>query len=81
MSAWCSSGYYFGINFLELETGALMVKQALMSNVFDMSEVGGGMVIGRVGHLSVHEQKKLRVEFVPVHQISGGYQISVGFNN
>jgi hypothetical protein len=59
MSAWCSSGYYFGINFLELETGALMVKQALMSNVFDMSEVGGGMVIGRVGQLSVREQKKL----------------------
>jgi hypothetical protein len=42
-----------------LETGALMVKQALMSNVFDMSEVGGGMVIGRVGQLSVREQKKL----------------------
>jgi hypothetical protein len=62
MSAWCSSGYYFGINFLELETGALMVKQALMSNVFDMSEVGRGMVIGRVGQLSVREQKKLWVE-------------------
>jgi hypothetical protein len=31
----------FGINFLELTMDTLMVKQALISNVFDMSEVGG----------------------------------------
>jgi hypothetical protein len=31
----------FGINFLEMETDAVLVKQALMPNVFYMSEVGG----------------------------------------
>jgi hypothetical protein len=40
MHAWCQWLFAIGTNNLEFKTDALMVKQALLSNEFDRSEVG-----------------------------------------
>jgi hypothetical protein len=55
----------FGINFLELETDALMVKQALMSNVFDMLEVDG--LVTELNELLLLNFKRAMVVHNPRH--------------
>jgi hypothetical protein len=52
-----------GTNFVEMETYALMVKQAILSNAFDISEVGG--LVRELKELLLLNFKRVSVEHTP----------------